>query len=44
MTNLKAMPHNIETEQSVIGSVFMDNEVLPHISYLNVDDFYDEKH
>ena len=37
----KIMPHNLEAEQSVLGSVLMDNElIVPATEVLRGDDFY----
>ncbi|MDQ6985879.1 MAG: replicative DNA helicase [Candidatus Dojkabacteria bacterium] len=45
MSNLKVPPQNIEAEKAVIGSVLIDNSVLPKIADLIThDDFYDPKH
>lgn len=38
-------PHNLEAEQSVLGSVLLDNEVLSYIvDNLQPEDFYKEAH
>jgi replicative DNA helicase len=38
-------PQNIEAEQSVIGSVLLDNEVLHEVvTFLGVNDFYRDSH
>lgn len=38
-------PQNIEAEQSVIGSILLENDVLPTvIEYLRPDDFYKDAH
>lgn len=38
-------PHNIEAEQSVIGCVILDKEVIPSVTeILRKDDFYREDH
>ena len=42
MTNeLRQMPHNLDAERAVLGSVLMENKCLPEVaSILRVDDFY----
>ncbi len=36
-----AMPHDLNAEQSVLGSILLDNDVLPDVcDELRVDDFY----
>ena len=41
MEKYKTMPHSIEAEQSVLGSMMIDNEApLVSISALSSDDFY----
>lgn len=42
MSRYKTPPHNDEAEQSVIGSVFVDNDCLPRID-LSPSDFYHTK-
>lgn len=43
MQNLQ--PHNIEAEQSVLGSILLDNEVVSYIEgKLQPDDFFKESH
>ena len=45
MTKLKVSPNNIEAEQSVIWSIFIDKEALYSvIDLVNSNDFYDERH
>lgn len=41
----KVMPHNLEAEKSVIGSMFMDREAALTVSeMLNADDFYQKQY
>lgn len=38
-------PQNIEAEQSVIGAILLENEILPSVmEYLSPDDFYRDTH
>lgn len=38
-------PHNIEAEQSVLGSMLVDKEIIPMVmEILNSEDFYKESH
>jgi replicative DNA helicase len=38
-------PQNIEAEQSVLGAILLENEVLPSVmEYLSPDDFYRDAH
>jgi replicative DNA helicase len=38
-------PQNLESEQGVLGSIFLDNDVLDQvIGYLTVEDFYRDAH
>jgi len=40
----KMIPHNVEAEEAVIGSLLIDPEALFHVSpFLNGDDFYIQK-
>lgn len=42
---VRTLPHNIEAEQSVIGSIFLDNRVINTVAdQLDVNDFFFEKH
>ena len=34
-------PHSIEAEQSIIGSIILDDDVINRASKLNSSDFYD---
>ena len=37
----RQMPHNVEAEQAVLGSILIDSECLPQIvEQLKPDDFY----
>lgn len=41
----KTPPHNIDAEQSVLGSLLIDHETLPQVSrFLKPEDFYLESH
>ncbi|HCJ79469.1 MAG TPA: replicative DNA helicase, partial [Desulfotomaculum sp.] len=41
----KILPHNIDAEQSVLGSLLLDNETVPQVARLiSPDDFYLEAH
>ena len=41
----KVMPHNLEAEKSVIGSIFIDREAATTVSeILNADDFYQKQY
>ena len=43
--NHSNIPHNIEAEQSLIGSVLVNNEILDEISNIvNASKFYDPVH
>lgn len=37
-------PHNLDAEASVLGGVFLRNEVLSQLDTLEVEDFYSPKH
>ena len=42
---LKELPNNIEAEQSVIGSILLNNEIFDEINMLlNSKNFYDPMH
>lgn len=42
---MKVPPHSLESEQCIIGSILMDEEVLFTVSeYINRDDFYMDSH
>ncbi len=38
------LPHNLDCEASVLGSVLLRNETLKLLAKLEVDDFYDPRH
>ena len=40
----RVLPHNLDAEQSVLGGILLRNDVLPHLSELAEDDFYDPRH
>lgn len=40
----KALPHNLDAEQAVLGAVLMDNEAFHQIEGLNQDAFYEPVH
>jgi replicative DNA helicase len=41
----KILPHNIDAEQSVLGSLLLDNETVPQVArIISPDDFYLEAH
>src|SRR5678816_616129 len=37
-------PHNLDAEASVLGGIFLRNEVLAQLDTLEVEDFYSPKH
>ena len=43
--NLKVPPHHMEAEQSVLGAILLDNDVLNRVvEYISADDFYHPAH
>jgi replicative DNA helicase len=40
----RVLPHNIDAEASVLGGVFLRNEVLSNLDTLEVEHFYSPKH
>ena len=43
--NIKELPHNIEAEQSIIGSILISNEIFDDINTIvNFKNFYDPMH
>src|SRR5579872_1885652 len=45
MANIKVPPHNLEAEQSVLGSILIDKEAIHLASEILVpSDFYDTQH
>ena len=43
--NIKELPHNIEAEQSIIGSILISNEIFDDIcTIVNYKNFYDPMH
>ena len=43
--DLKELPNNIESEQSVIGSILLNNEIFDEINLLLISkNFYDPMH
>ncbi len=42
---VRSMPHSIEAEQIILGSIIFDNECMPDISAkIKIEDFYIEQH
>jgi len=42
---LRALPHNIEAEQAVLGAILVNNEAMDRLSsFLNIEHFYDPVH
>ncbi|WP_018086897.1 replicative DNA helicase [Desulfurispora thermophila] len=45
MKQYEQMPQNIDAEQAVLGSIFLDKDALPKVArFLKPDDFYLESH
>lgn len=44
MTDALRMPHNAEAEQSVLGSILIDNTALDRLAWLTPADFYQPRH
>jgi replicative DNA helicase len=42
--SLRVTPHNLDAEASVLGGIFLRNEVLSQLDTLEVEDFYSPKH
>jgi len=43
--NINSMPYSLEAEQSLLGCIFIDNEIAADVlNVLNENDFYIEKH
>jgi len=40
----RVLPHNLDAEASVLGGIFLRNEILAQIDTLEVEDFYSPKH
>lgn len=40
----KSMPHNLETEASLLGGIMIENRMLGELGTLEPDDFYDMRH
>lgn len=38
------LPHNIESEQAILGSLLLDNRVCERVDWLKADHFYDPMH
>lgn len=42
---MKIKPHSLESEQSLLGALLIDNKIIPQVlDILNIDDFYQESH
>lgn len=42
---IRSMPHSVEAEQIILGSIIFDNECMPDISAkIKIEDFYIEQH
>jgi len=39
----KLLPHNIDAEQAVLGSVLIDSDTMADVQFLHADDFYREQ-
>jgi len=44
MASARVTPHNLDAEASVLGGIFLRNEVLSQLDTLEVEDFYSPKH
>ncbi|HES9180702.1 TPA: replicative DNA helicase, partial [Streptococcus pyogenes] len=45
MEDFKILPHDIQTEQAVLGSIFINPEKIIEVAeYLKPDDFYKPAH
>jgi replicative DNA helicase len=40
----RVLPHNLDVEASVLGGVILRNDILPSLSDLETEDFYDHRH
>ncbi|MEO8842904.1 MAG: replicative DNA helicase [Kofleriaceae bacterium] len=40
----RVLPHNIDSEASILGGVILRNDVLLHLEQLETADFYDHRH
>ena len=44
MAGPRQKPHNLDAEASVLGGIFLRNEVLAQLDTLEVEDFYNPRH
>ncbi len=44
MAGARQLPHNLDAEASVLGGIFLRNEVLGQLDTLEIEDFYSPKH
>jgi replicative DNA helicase len=44
MAGNRTLPHNLDAEASVLGGIFLRNDVLAQLDTLEVEDFYSPKH
>src|SRR5262245_26596993 len=44
MASARVTPHNLDAEASILGGIFLRNEVLSQLDTLEVEDFYSPKH
>ncbi len=44
MSGARQLPHNLDAEASVLGGIFLRNDVLAQLDTLEVEDFYSPKH
>src|SRR5688572_3029099 len=44
MSGARQLPHNLDAEASVLGGIFLRNDVLSQLDTLEVEDFYSPKH
>ena len=40
----RVLPHNLDSEASILGGVILRNDVLLHLEQLETADFYDHRH
>lgn len=40
----RTLPHSLEAEESILGGIFLRNEMLAQLDALEVEDFYSPKH
>ena len=40
----RPLPYNIDAEEALLGSMILDESIIPELAFLRAEDFYRQKH